>query len=122
MTEIKTYEDVCQKLGINPDQLPGVDNLPEHQRKSVIAHAKLLNIAEALNDGWKPDWSNYGELKWYAWFDMNTKPSGGFSFGGCFYGYSGTFVGSRLCFKSKSIAEHAAKTFLEIYKDYFVIE
>lgn len=35
---------------------------------------------------------------------------------------SASFVGSRLCFKSSELAEHAGKNFTSVYKQFMVIE
>jgi hypothetical protein len=29
--------------------------MPKHHQEATIAHAKLVIITEAMNDGWKPD-------------------------------------------------------------------
>ena len=119
--KVKSFEDACQILNIEAN-LPQVEMLPENHKKAIIAHYKLIIIAEALNEGWKPDWDNDDEWKYYPWFDME-----GSSSGVCFscnvYGYWDTFshVCSRLCFKSRELAEYAGKQFPEIYKNYMTI-
>ena len=123
MAKIKTFEEACEKLGINPAEF--VITLPEkasHHAKAIAAHAKLVIITEALNDGWKPDWSNGKWDKYYPWFYMNTSSGSGFSYGVYVYDRSGSRVGSRLCFKSSDLAKYAAGQFTELYRDYFLID
>ena len=118
MKKIKTFEDACTALKINPALLPDVSLLPEGDRKHVIANYKLIKIAEALNEGWKPDWKNWDELKYYPWFRMDTPSGFGFSYSFCAYSFTASIVGSRLCFKSRELAEYAGKQFEAIYNDY----
>lgn len=83
---------------------------------SQQAYLKLTIIAEALNEGWFPDFSNHNEYKYYPWF----KYTSGVDFS--YYGYNRDFtntdVGSRLCFKSRELAEYACKQFQDIYNDF----
>lgn len=37
-----------------------------------MAINKLMNVAEYLNDGWKPDWTN-GSEKWYLLWQGHIK-------------------------------------------------
>ena len=106
MKEIKSFEDACKKLGIEAT-LPDVSMLPSDQQKAIIAHYKLVIIAQALNEGWKPNWNNFNEYKYCAWFDMSA-PSG-FAFDDCACWLSISLVGSRLCFKSRELAKYAGE-------------
>jgi hypothetical protein len=123
---IETFEDACAKLGVDPAALPDFSIMPEKHRKALLAHSKLILIAEALNDGWQPDWNNSGQWKYIPWFEIEAskeKPAG--------FGFSGTdadgwraytSVGSRLCFSSSDIAIYAGTQFADLYKDYFLID
>jgi phage pi2 protein 07 len=118
MERIKTWEDVCKELKINPKILPDVSKLPEGDRKHVTANYKLIKLAQALNEGWKPNWNNSSEYKYYPWF----KGSGsGLSFGDYVYSGSLTSVGSRLCFKTRELAEYAGKQFTAIYSEFLTL-
>lgn len=117
---VKTFEDAINLLGdkVSPNvsvllAYNGVDNAMIAAR----AAAELSIIAEALNEGWKPDWDNSNQYKYWPWFDMRSSGSG-FSF--YVYGcdFSGSRAGSRLCFKSRELAEYAAKQFTDIYKQF----
>ena len=119
--KVKSFEDACQILNIEAN-LPQVEMLPENHKKAIIAHYKLIIIAEALNEGWKPDWDNDDEWKYYPWFDMEGSSSGvGFSY----YVYANwstsSHVSSRLCFKSRELAKYIGETFIDLYKDYFIV-
>ena len=87
----------------------------------MLAHYKLCVIAEALNEGWKPDWSNWNQYKYYPWFEMGSPSGVGFSYDGYGNWASLSIVGSRLCFKSRELATYAGKQFEELYKEYFVL-
>ena len=120
--KVKSFEDACKLLDITPS-VPVVTGIPEKYQKPLIANYQLMVIAEALNEGWTPDWSNGEWDKWYPWFDMdNSSSAGRFSFYAAAYQYSLSFVGSRLCFKSEELADYAGTQFLELYRELFVIE
>lgn len=116
--EIKTWEEACQVKGIDPiKSLPEVSMLPAAHQKALVAFAKLAIIADVINEGWKPDWDN-GEWKYWPWFYMD-EPGFRFAYydGNCDF----SAVGSRLCYKTRTKAEYAAKTFLDLYRDMMVL-
>jgi hypothetical protein len=124
--KLKTYEACCKKLGKDP-----VKELPYSKpkngfQKALNGYAKLFLIAEALNEGWVPDWGNDDQWKYYPWMWVkpNTKnPSGfGLSYYVCDVDRSYSSVGSRLCFKSRELAEYAGKQFSKVYEEAFLIE
>ena len=120
--KVKSFEDACKVLDITPS-VPVVTGIPEKYQKPLIANYQLMVIAEALNEGWTPDWSNGEWDKWYPWFDMdNSSSAGRFSFNDSDYLRSYSYVGSRLCFKSEELADYAGTQFLELYRELFVIE
>lgn len=127
---VKTYEDACNVLGINPENQPDVSDCENEDIKSILAYHKLIIIARALNEGWKPDWSNSNEYKYYPWFQYKTTGVlfGGLAFNGALAGfvYSTTYYtasyayahfGSRLCFKTSELAKYAGVQFGEIWND-----
>lgn len=116
---IKTFEDACEALNINPASLQ-LDVLEAMEDgKALVAFKKLSIIRQALNEGWTPDWSNSNETKYYPW--MKYVPGSGFSFHVFGYGGTASVVGSRLCFKSRELAEYAGKQFRDLYNDLFVL-
>jgi hypothetical protein len=126
ITDIKTFEDACKVERIDAKKvLPKVTSYPKKDQAALLAHAKLVIIARAINKvankgkAWKPDWKNGQWDKYYPWFDMGG--SSGFRSYGCDSWSSLSGVGSRLCFISREAAEHAGKQFEKLYKDYFVM-
>ena len=88
--------------------------------KSLIAYAKLIIIAKVLNEGWKPNYNDSNEEKWYPFFVVR----GGFRFHGTNYycDRASAGVGARLCFKTKTLAEYAGKTYIDEYRDFMCLE
>jgi phage pi2 protein 07 len=119
--EIKSFEDACKKLGIEP-LLPDFSMIPEKSKNPMLAHYQLCIIVEAINGGWVPDWTDWSQYKYYAWFRMGSPSGSAFSYYDCDYWYTFSDAGSRLCFKTREMAEYAGKQFEQLYKEYFVIE
>lgn len=115
--KIKSFEDACAHLEIDPKQLPEVPI--EDLKKPVIAAYKLMIIFKAINNGWNPDWSDRNQYKYFPWFEVL---SSGFGFSGSVYDYpgTGTSVGSRLCTDTRDKALYIADHFKEEYQDYFL--
>lgn len=115
---IKSYLDACLELGINPISENAL--LSNGFTKDEIAYRKIKTIAEALNEGWKPDWNDEDQKKWIPWFYPNS--SSGFVFGSTYYDDSaaGAGYGLRLCFKSDELATYAGKQFVELYKEFIL--
>jgi hypothetical protein len=118
-TTIKTFEDACKKLGLDPTKLPDVSGIPEEFAKPIIAAYKLLIIYKAINNGWVPNWGNMNQYKYYPWFRVL---SSGFGFSPTYYDYdfTRTAVGSRLCADTSEKALYIGKQFEAEYKDYFL--
>jgi hypothetical protein len=113
---IKSFEDACQHLGIEP-VLPEVSSLPEDLKKPVIANYKILIVFKAINNGWKPDWTNSNQYKYYPWFRL----SSGSGLSALDYDYlnSGSSVGSRLCTDSSEKAMYIGEILMQEYTDCF---
>ena len=118
-TTIKTFEDACKKVNTDPAKLPDVSGILEEFAKPIIAAYKLLIIYKAINNEWKPDWSNWDQYKYYPWFEVL---SSGFGFSTSFYLYdhSVTTVGSRLCTDTWEKALYIAEQFKAEYQEYFL--
>jgi hypothetical protein len=116
---IKTFKDACEKCGLDPANLPDVSLIPDDLRKVIVANYKLTIIYRAINNGWKPDWNNYDQYKYYPWFGVL---SSGFGFSGSDYNFTctTTTVGSRLCTDTSGKALYIAKQFEAEYKDYLL--
>lgn len=116
---IKTFEDACVKLGIDPTALPELSLIPEEFNKPILAVYRLMIIYKAINNGWVPDWGNRGQGKYYPWYAVL---SSGFGFSGTLftYGRTSTGVGSRLCTDTSEKARYIAAQFEAEYKEYFL--
>lgn len=122
--KIKSFEDACAHLGIEP-LLPEVSSLHPTHQKSIIAFYKLSMIISAMNDGWQPDWLDYSQRKWFNWWYAGLASTGASAGLVCVtsnYSVSTTYsvIGSRLCFKTESDAQYAAENFKDLYEDYLL--
>ena len=114
---VKSFADACKLVPVTDNQKILLDY--NGNDKALIAsqsHLKISIIAKALNEGWYPDWSNSKEYKYYPWF--KAAPGVGFSFHVFVFDFTFSGVGSRLCFKSRELAEYAGKQFIDIYNDF----
>ena len=118
-TTIKTFEDACKKVNTDPAKLPDVSGILEEFAKPIIAAYKLLIIYKAINNEWKPDWSNWDQYKYYPWFEVL---SSGFGFSTSFYLYdhSVTTVGSRLCTDTSEKAIYILNQFPDLWKNWLL--
>jgi hypothetical protein len=116
---IKTFEDACKKLKLDSEKLPDTTGMLEELAKPIIAAYKLMVIYKAINNGWKPDWNNYFQYKYYPWFEVL---SSGFGFSDSHYDCDITraAVGSRLCTDTREKALYMGKQFEAEYLDYFL--
>lgn len=119
---VKSYEDACAIAGITPITLEQFSFLPEDQQKAMFGLHKITTVINTLNGGWKPDWNNSNEWKYYPWFLMRDQagetPGSGFSSYGCDYDCTCSTVGSRLCLDTSEKAEYVAEIMLQEYKDF----
>lgn len=113
---VKSFEDACQVLGISTN-VPEVKGLPRKHQKAIIANYKLIVIAEALNEGWKPNWQDSDEYKYYPWFDMSNPAGVGCSDTSGTASVTGASVGSRLCLKNRELAIYFGQTFTDLFND-----
>jgi hypothetical protein len=111
--KVNSYESACVALGKQPVTDWGDDTTDE------IAYKKLKTIIEALNEGWKADYTNGNERKWFPWFNVSLS---GFAFGDTLCECSAPLAGcaARLCLKSSDLAEYAGKTFLKLWEDFIL--
>lgn len=113
---VKSFEDACQVLGISTN-VPEVKGLPRKHQKAIIANYKLIVIAEALNEGWKPNWQDSDEYKYYPWFDMSNPAGVGYSNTSNAASYTTASIGSRLCLKNRELAIYFGQTFTDLFND-----
>lgn len=147
--KVKTFEDAVAILG---DEHPLVAQFrviessfkEADNNLHLFAYARLVIIAEALNEGWKPKFDG-DECRYYPWFYIYTKKeyeeldedekkecrvvgrslynanaSGGVV---CAYAvnassYSRSSYGFRLAFKTRELAEYCGKQFIDIWEKF----
>jgi len=112
--DIKTFEDACEELGIDPETVTHKNDTPDE-----VAYKKLKIVIRAINQGWVPDWNDKSQYKWWPYFNLSS--GSGFSFSHSYYYCELTSVGSRLCFESEAKSNYAATQFNELYKQFFTI-
>lgn len=120
---VKSYEDACAVLGIDPrGSMPDTSECPAEDRKAYIAFHKLVVIVRALNEGWRPDWANPNQDKWFLWW--RTEGNAGLASAYSQYGpaSAGANIGPRLCFKSEALADYAAENFKSLFEDYLLFK
>lgn len=112
---IKNMDDVYYELGIIKEKFENGFMFPED-----LDAAKIRLIIKVFNEGWEPDWTNSSEYKYFTWFDL----SSGSGFSDSLYGLwnSHSFVGSRLCFKTKELALEVPKIFQKEFINYITIK
>lgn len=121
---VKTYEDACKVLGVEP--INEQNAKAQGFRSDEIARRKLETIAAALNEGWKPDWNNTDQYKYYPYFyiqeNAKGKGSAGLSCAGTTDAAATALasVGSRLCFYASRLARYASNQFTDLYEQILI--
>ena len=114
--KIKSWNDVILELGVGNVILPYSENMVlTKQQKSINALYKIQCITKVLNEGWESDFSNSNEDKYYPWFEYKKS---GWSLASVFYGYVDAHFPFGCYYKTKQLAEHSVKFFIDIYKEY----
>ena len=146
---IKTFEDAVNAIGEDHPlvaQYKAINNAfkEEDNNLHLFAYTRLTIIAEALNEGWRPEYTE-DEYRYYPWFGLYTQEEyddmddddkercrfvgrsysyanadGGrvFANAGSGSAYSSTAIGSRLAFKSRDLAIYCGKQFIDIWINY----
>lgn len=142
---IRTIKDALVELGTPEEEIDGFFDKYESLGKDVVAYLKLRVIAEALNEGWMPQFTE-DEYRWYPWFTLWTEEElkekseqwkkdhalwlfGGDSRSGAACGLasalsvdawslSDSSISARLAVKSEELAIYFGKQFIEIWADY----
>lgn len=133
---------VNQYRRIAEEQNPPMDGTAT----DLIAYLKLRIITAALNEGWEPQFTE-DEDRWYPWFVLWTEDElagkseewkrdrclttmhyhrGEYAGLASAYSYAAPSpayadFGSRLCFKSDTLAEYAGKQFIQLWMDFYLI-
>jgi hypothetical protein len=116
---IKTFEDALALYSASENTRMFLNyNSVDGDLLAAQAHLKMTIIAQALNEGWTPNWNDEDEYKYYPWFYLD---SPGFQLFNVYSYYTSSNVGSRLCFKSEELAQYAANQFKNIYEQLFTL-
>ena len=142
MKALGNHALVNQYRRITEEQNPPMDETAS----DLIAYLKLRIITAALNEGWEPQFTQ-DEERWYPWFFLYTDEElaeksdewkrdrhlttmqyhrgewAGLASASSAFAPSNTtaYFGSRLCFKSDTLAEYAGKTFIDLWMDFNLI-
>lgn len=106
---VKTYVDALKVL--KKDHFDENNLYPRE-----IARRKLEVIIEALNEGWKLDFDNYEQDKWYCYF-YGAHAGFGYSYSSNSFAFALTITGIRLCLKSKELADYVGTQFRYLYEE-----
>ena len=113
---IKTIDDILADNDITKQQFESdCEKLTEDEK----AYRLIKMLCLSLNQGWKPNWKDSDEFKYFPWFEIDG--SSCFRYHDCDCWYVFSIIGSRLCFVSRELAEYAGKQFTDIYKDFMII-
>jgi hypothetical protein len=106
--KLKTVNACMKALKRDPKKLPVVSGIPKGIGQWVVDMYLLASVIEAINGGWKPNWNDSSQRKYFLWPCVKAsekKPSGfGFSDTHCGYAGTRTGTGSRVCFESEAKA------------------
>ena len=145
---IKTFHDAYCELGNEHPFVKSYEkyvNTASGEEADVISYLKLRIIAAALNEGWKPQFTE-DEYRYYPWFYLLTEEEisekseewkkehslwlfGGSSYNGANCGlasansssawsYSDSPLSARLAVKSEELAVYFGKQFIDIWAGY----
>lgn len=146
---IKTFEDAVNAIGEDHPLVAQYKTINSAFKEAdnnlhLFAYTRLAIIAEALNEGWRPEYTE-DEYRYYPWFGLYTQEEyddmddedkercrfvgrssyyagafGGLVFASAHSGSaeSGADIGSRLAFKSRELAIYCGKQFIEIWINY----
>ena len=135
-TYVRMFKDIYDK-----SEVAGAN-----ANRDVVTYLKLRIITAALNEGWEPQFTEE-EWRYYPWYYLWTdeelaekseewkrerclRPTGeyntqysGFASASSLNAPSTTSAhfGSRLCFKSDTLADYAGKQFIDLWMDFYLI-
>ena len=146
---IKTFTDAVDELGSEHPLVKQymAANGNEAFTRNTIAYMKLLIIAAAFNEEWRPQFTEY-EYRWFPWFTHWTEEElkdkseewkannklvrfGGFSSLGASCGLAfvlsptawssaDSLISARLAVKSEEISDYFGNQFIDIWAEYLL--
>lgn len=147
---VKTFEDACKELGEDHKlvkQFKAIEDAISEDREAV-AYFKLEIITAALNEGWKPDFTNKEEYRYFPYFFLWTKEEleqktdewkdernlqlwigSGDSSNGANYGLAYSYsnftwsradarISAQFAHKTNELANYSGKQFTELWANY----
>ena len=112
------YIDACTVLDETPINEHAL--LKMGLTSNDIAYLKLTTIVRALNEGWVAKVYD-NEDRWYPWFYHNGSPAAfAFTVSRFDNSIANAGSGSRLCFRTKELADYAGKQFIDLWKEFIV--
>ena len=106
---VKTYEDALEVL--RRDHFNEKNLYPRE-----IARRMLEIIIEALNEGWKPNFNDIKQSKWYC-FSIGVNTGLRFSSSTISHTSANTNINVHLCLKSKELADYVGEQFTDLYEE-----
>ena len=107
-----SFKEACDVLGLVESEIIK----PDYDKKYIV-YVKLCTVIEALNDGWKSDFNNRDQIKYYNWFQVH---DGLFVFYSVYYDSWNVNGPAALHFKSEKLALYAKDNFFELYKQFYL--
>lgn len=150
MERVKTFEDACNELGEDNVLVQAYRTAEfntsgnQNDVTDVVAYLKLRIIVAALNEGWKPTFSD-GECRYYPWFyiynqneyeklnedvkkechiigrlQKTLRQNGGIVFVSAINAASNIYshYGFSIAFKTLELAKYCGKQFIDIWADF----
>ncbi len=117
---VKTFENACEVLGIDPDLGLSCSKSGAYKEiDNISAYAKIIIIVKALNEGWKPNWNDDIQYKWYPWMKYDSASSS-FRFFVSDVDYSYAFAGSGVRLSSKKLSDYFGTQFTDLISQHLL--
>jgi len=107
---VKTYSQVCKKLGIKELTIKDFREFGENSKK-MFNFYKIKNVEKFFNGTWVADWNNTSQYKYYPYWYKNSSGWSLHAADGGSYGYFGS-VGY---YKDNKTALHVGEHFKDVY-------
>ena len=116
---IKSYEDACEDLGIDPVEDLPFKNAKNNRQEAANAFHMLDLITESLMEGKRLDWEDANQAKWDPVFNKYNSGSG-FRFLVSSNGWTAASAagGARLCVDTQEKSNYLGTQFLAIWNKF----
>lgn len=112
--DIQSFAIACEVCGTTEDEFNqrfnniGLDI-------DTINYEKAKIVCKAINQGWKADYNDTNQKKWFPVFQVLSSGFG-FSDSYSYYVFTYAYSGSRLCLKDEARSDFAGTQFSEIFE------